>query len=518
VLLTLLPLFLVSAALSVYLSYRYQEMQAIEQLQRSSEAQATIIKESLVHMMVRNRRIDDEFLAGINQAGDVQNLQVWFSLDSLRLAGNLLTPDRLNRLRARELKMNPTITEYIDQGFPNGNALWRVECDIGQHTEHVTDVSVSRRPAFFHSCERLKMVLPFRADARCQQCHDVSEGAVLGAAYMEVPLKKTAEALRATAARSIWIFAAFVMIAIGSSAAIFRNFVTKPVHSLVEATKEIGSGNLNHNLPDGFGKDEIGLLADAFRLMQERLKSALSELVAKERLSAVGQMASQIVHDIRSPLSIALMGVDLFSRNGTSQAEHRELINHIRNSLVQMNRMAQEILEFSRGEMALRIEEHDVTHFLKEIVAEVENSLRKKGITFKVSQRYEGRAKFDAHRLHRSLVNLLMNAEDATPHGGEIRLESFREEGNLVFLVSDTGHGIPQEIQQTIFEPFVTSGKKSGTGLGLAITKEIVTKHGGTITFQSVAGKGTTFMVQLPVIDRDVERQPRSNLEQGITA
>lgn len=508
VLLTLLPLFLISAAVSVYLNYEYQEMHAVEQLQSSSVAQSTIIKESLVHMMLTNRRIDDEYLSSINQAGDVQNLQVWFSLDSLHLVRKLRTPERMRRLRDREIKLTPDNQEYVEQCFSKGKPLWLVQCELGRHTEGMVDVFSSRRPAFFRSCERLKVVLPFHADSRCQQCHNVSEGTVLGAAYMEVPLKKTSEALQANARRSILIFAVFVIMAIGSGAMIFRKFVTKPVHGLVDATKEIGSGNLDHNLPHKFGNDEIGVLANAFREMQERLKTALDELVKKERLSAVGQMASQIVHDFRSPMSTVLMAVDLLSRNGTPNGDHRTMLHHVRNSIVRMNRMAQEILEFSRGEMSLNIDEHDVSHFIEGTVADVEDSLRKKGISFKVSQQVKGRVKIDADRLHRALVNIINNAEDATPQGGEIYFGSTQEEGNLVFRISDSGTGIPQEIQQTLFEPFVTAGKKNGTGLGLAITLEIVKRHGGEITFHSVEEKGTTFIIRLPVIVPVHDEQP----------
>jgi signal transduction histidine kinase len=95
-------------------------------------------------------------------------------------------------------------------------------------------------------------------------------------------------------------------------------------------------------------------------------------------------------------------------------------------------------------------------------------------------------------------VNIINNAQDAMPQGGELHLTVDRDDGTIRFTITDSGNGIPPEIRDRMFEAFVTAGKKKGTGLGLAITKRIVDQHGGTIEVQSEPGKGTTFVVSIP--------------------
>jgi signal transduction histidine kinase len=106
----------------------------------------------------------------------------------------------------------------------------------------------------------------------------------------------------------------------------------------------------------------------------------------------------------------------------------------------------------------------------------------------------------DRDQIIQVLINLVMNSLHAMPDGGTLRLSLDRENGHVRLGVSDTGHGIPEETRSKVFDPFFTTkdfGK--GTGLGLTVVKGIVEEHGGTITVESVVGKGTTFWIRLPV-------------------
>ncbi|MEX1137739.1 MAG: HAMP domain-containing sensor histidine kinase [Bacteroidota bacterium] len=495
-LIVLLPLFLLAAGMSIYLSYRYQEMHALDLLQNSARAQSTIIKESLVHMMVTAERVDDDYLRRIAQTGDVENISVWFFLDSLHLDPDLVSPRRTKRLRSRQLKPSPDQWVFVEKVFGNGEPQWLVQCEIGKHTEGLVHVLSSGRPLFLNSCERLKVILPFAADRRCLECHRVEEGDVLGAAYMEIPLEDTVEALTTSAGQTVLIFGIFSVAALGMGSLLFRRFVSRPINHLISATHSIGEGMLGRVIQSDFSPDEFGELARSFDVMQERLKESQDQLVHKERLSSVGKMASTIVHDLRSPLSSVMLAVENVRKNGA--AANEPILNIVHSSILRINRMAQELLDYSRGELELKREIVSVRDFLNSMNAELGPVLEGKRIRFVISGNFESATYFDRDRLYRALENIINNAADVLPRGGEIRLAVVHDGDSVVFTVSDNGPGIAQEVKDTIFDPFVTFGKAKGTGLGLAITKEIVELHGGSISVESQVGVGTTFTLRLP--------------------
>jgi signal transduction histidine kinase len=105
----------------------------------------------------------------------------------------------------------------------------------------------------------------------------------------------------------------------------------------------------------------------------------------------------------------------------------------------------------------------------------------------------------DESKMRRALYNIASNARDVLTRGGSLTISTHRVNGEIEFLLSDTGPGIPAEIKDTLFEPFVTYGKPAGTGLGLAIARKTVQDHGGTIRVDSVPGKGTDFIITLPL-------------------
>lgn len=496
ILVVLLPLFLVAAGASVYLSYRYHEMQALDLLQSSAKAQSTVIKESLVQMMVTAQRVDDEFLRRITRTGDVENLGIWFFLDSLHLDRELLTPPRLQRLRLREFRPTPDRWLFAEKAFSTSEPQWLVQCEIGKHTEGLVHVLSAGRPLFLNTCDRLKVILPITADRRCQECHAVSAGSVLGAAYMEMPLDRIVSSLRSSARQTIGIFGLFSLIALGLGMLLFRLFVARPVKKLIGATRLIGGGQLDRPIQPGFPSDEFGELASSFDVMRVRLKESQEQLVREERLSSVGRMASTIVHDLRSPLTAVMLAIESVGKNGSD--ENRGMLNAVHSSILRVNRMAQELLDYSRGKLELRKENVNVHDFVNAIKAEFDPIFQRREIRLVVREDFAGTASFDRDRLTRALENIINNALDVVVPGGEVRLTVGHEGGDLIFSVSDNGPGIPEEIQGRIFHAFATFGKAKGTGLGLTITKEIIELHGGSISVDSRRGEGAVFTIRLP--------------------
>ncbi len=499
ILVTLAPVFIIGVLVSIFLDYNFQKQTLLKQTQESVEIQSNIIKSSLVNMMVTDLRVNDAFLHSIQNSAGVNNLSILFHTDSLHLLAQYQNPERTERLQKRELQGFNDNDPLKNRIYSFDKPVLMVQCSEHKHSSYILDNS-SSQPFLLQQCEYLTIVMPFKSEAVCQQCHEVPANKVLGAAYVEVGLEKTAAALKANTLRSIAIFLVFSVFALLIGFFIYTKYIARPVQQLVNATEIIGTGNLEQHIQGKYAHDEFGQLADSFERMRMRLKEIQETLLQKERLSTLGQMASSIIHDFRSPMTTISLSLDVLRRNQNTNPEQRQLLfENISSSLKRLNLMTQELLEYSRGEIRLDLREQSVTEFIQSVVISVSAPLEQKNIKFVIEEHYAGMAMFDKERLTRVLINIINNSEDAMPTGGTLTLETIRENGTVIFQVSDTGSGIPEEVKDKLFEPFVTAGKKKGTGLGLAITKKIVEEHKGKIDFVSSLGVGTTFYIKIPV-------------------
>lgn len=275
--------------------------------------------------------------------------------------------------------------------------------------------------------------------------------------------------------------------------------VTRPVNRLLEETIRLGSGELDRPvLPER--DDEIGTLARGFEQMRVSLRNAREELVRAERLSAVGRAASAIVHDFRQPVSIIQGHVHLLEEDWDDEAQRVEDLATIRRELGRLDGMMREILDFARGGDAVEIRTGNVRELLDEVESAVRPVVASQNVGLEVTSRHDGEWSLDFSRTRRALENLIRNAAAVVPTGGTVRLESERTPDGLRLVVADTGPGIPPDIRDTLFEPFVTHGKKDGTGLGLAIVKSFTERQGGTVRFET-SGQGTRFILEFPEIE-----------------
>jgi signal transduction histidine kinase len=224
----------------------------------------------------------------------------------------------------------------------------------------------------------------------------------------------------------------------------------------------------------------------------------IREVVHKEKLALVGEMAATLMHDLRNPLSGIRLAADLMKMTHHDPESYRccEGID------VQCNRiaaMATDLLEVSRGELKLHLEKTDTTALLDRFQALNADYLDRSAV--KVAIRADpAEIEIDAMRLLRLLQNLVTNAVEATEKkpGALIEIGAWVENGRLFLLVKDNGPGLPDVVVEHMFEPFSTHGKQGGTGLGMAIVKNVVGAHHGFITFKTARGEGTSFLVDLP--------------------
>jgi signal transduction histidine kinase len=245
-------------------------------------------------------------------------------------------------------------------------------------------------------------------------------------------------------------------------------------------------------------KDErlaVLLAAQVGRALEQR--QSQEEIERKARLATIGQMLSGVLHDLRTPLTVVGGYAEMMSGEDDPQMR-QQMSQQILNQLQHISNMQQETLAFVRGEKVVFIRRVFVHVFMREVTEQLQQEFAASKIELKVLTGYTGAARFDESKLKRVIFNLARNAIDAMPEGGRFFFSVDREGDELVFRAKDNGPGIPPEIANRLFESFVTAGKKHGTGLGLAIVKKIAKEHGGTATFKTQIGKGTSFEVRIP--------------------
>jgi signal transduction histidine kinase len=160
--------------------------------------------------------------------------------------------------------------------------------------------------------------------------------------------------------------------------------------------------------------------------------------------------------------------------------------------------MTQEILDYAHGETTLILKPVNVGSFVESVRSFLETNFAKKGIETKIALAFGDALVMDAEKMRRVFYNIASNAYDAMEQGGTFTITNGLKDNYVEFHLRDTGPGIPEQIQDTLFEPFVSWGKEHGTGLGLAIAQKIVEDHGGHIGVVSKAGQGADFIIKLP--------------------
>ncbi len=228
------------------------------------------------------------------------------------------------------------------------------------------------------------------------------------------------------------------------------------------------------------------------------LQETQDELIRAERLSVVGRMAASIIHDLKNPMTTIQGYAALLGRDNLDAETRQRFSKIITRSVDTFVEMTQEILDYTRGGGPLKISEVEIGGFIHDLCVFVERDFQEKGLAIECELAYTGRVQMDETKMRRALYNIASNARDVMEPGGLLTIATQRKDSHVEFRLSDTGPGIPREICDTLFEPFVTHGKPTGTGLGLAIAKKTVEDHGGSILVESEPGQGATFTICLP--------------------
>ena len=230
------------------------------------------------------------------------------------------------------------------------------------------------------------------------------------------------------------------------------------------------------------------------------------EILRMDRLISLGKLASGIAHELRNPLAGIKTTAQALGEEKSGDDSRREYLHRITKEIDRLNDLLKTFFSFAKPQNLTLVRCH-IKDIINEIIPFLIKEIADKGIRFVEAYHPElPRIKVDKTQMHQVFLNLFLNAIQAMPTGGELKIEASPMISNslkgvnqnfIKVVISDTGRGIPTHIVHKIFDPFFTT-KPKGIGLGLSFTYQIIKKHGGTIKVESQWEKGTSFIINLP--------------------
>lgn len=389
----------------------------------------------------------------------------------------------------------------------------------------------------------LGLLNPIENATGCSEaaCHaHAPDRTVLGVLDVELSLEQIDVLMAVAARRSTVVAFVIILLSTLTIAAIVYYGVHVPTKRLRRGTEALAAGNLAVSI-DLEREDELGRLATSFNEMARNLQSADAELrawsseledrvrektaeldamnrqiIQVEKAASLGRMAATVAHELNNPLSGIVTSARVLSRKltdrlveGQDRDNILEALELIRAESMRCGQIVKDLLTYAR---------ESPQEFLPSRLNElVDRALKLAGHHLelgKISVEREltldvGSLLCDPDQIVQALLALIINAVEAMPEGGSLRLGTSGPAGQppFVFLaVSDTGCGIPREIQDRIFDPFFSTKQETkGVGLGLAVVYGIVRRHGGSVSVDSDVGRGTTFTIRLPCLPENAE-------------
>ena len=216
----------------------------------------------------------------------------------------------------------------------------------------------------------------------------------------------------------------------------------------------------------------------------------------KNKIALIGKMSVAVVHDLKNPMSTIQTLVEMANTDQITKEERIRNLNLIHREISRLSDMAYEILDFVKGDLILHPENLILEEFISEVYHFLEIDFEYANVDFILDLKYKGMVLFDPEKVRRVIVNLAKNALEAMydrkrKYTFTVHSEKVNEKLYLSF--EDNGPGLPDSVQERIFQTFATEGKVNGTGIGLYMAKWTMDTHGGEITYKTEKGKGTTF-------------------------
>ncbi|PYP76175.1 MAG: hypothetical protein DMD35_19375 [Gemmatimonadetes bacterium] len=312
--------------------------------------------------------------------------------------------------------------------------------------------------------------------------------------------------LRATTLTLIVVIG--LIAAVGFFLVLWR--ATASLRTLTAAADEVGQGNFEPGLPAA-GDDEVGRLARAFGLMTGRVREMMAQVERGRQMAAVGEFANEIAHEIRNPLTSIKLNLQALERGSRQDQVAAPLVRPLEISLREvqrLDRVVHGVLRLGRDRSVERttVALHQV---VQRAIDVARPQLEQRGIRASATScSGSDQVLADAAQLEAAVLNLLLNAAEATPAGGVVRVSidgcDGAEASHVRVRIEDGGAGVAAELRERIFQPFFTT-KPGGTGLGLALAQRTAEEHGGSLTLAdrsseiTTSERGAVFVLELPL-------------------
>lgn len=294
----------------------------------------------------------------------------------------------------------------------------------------------------------------------------------------------------------IFLIGCFIAALVGS---LMSDVLVRPLRALTRGVRAIAAGDFGQRVGVGGGR-EIAELANGFNGMAEqlgKLQELEMELRRSDRLSALGQAAMVIAHEVRNPLGIIKTSTEVVRNRAKLGDTEAKMLGYVIDEVRRIETLMREFLDFAQPRPLVQ-SRFPLRNVIDRVAAIAEPELARRNIVLRVEDGSGGAEILgDADQLHQACLNLVLNAMDAMPNGGTIFAKLTADAKMVSLAISDEGPGVPQAIRAEIFNPFFTT-KVKGTGLGLAKVQGVAVAHGGTASCEGEEGKGAVFVLSLP--------------------
>jgi signal transduction histidine kinase len=344
----------------------------------------------------------------------------------------------------------------------------------------------------------------------CRTCHDDEK--VIAYLDVDTDLTKAEVKFQTGSLHILFLAAVIILIMLGGLYLIFNQLINKPLNKFLFAFTDVGQGKLDTQL-NIKNEGEIGTLAKNFNLMVKQLRQSKDEidelhfkqLMHADRLTTIGEMTSQLAHEINNHTGIILSRADYIQLEAAvdpNLSKIKDDLDVISNQIEKVSTVTRHILRHSKLN-SVEFKNIDLKKISKNAINTLQPVLKKKDINIITDYTVDSTIIFgDAYQLEQVFVNLINNASDSIIKKGEVKISISKDAEKIKIIVTDNGGGITPELLDQIFHPFFTTKEgDKGTGLGLYIIKNIIEHHKGTIKCESLVGRGTKFIILLEGVD-----------------
>jgi signal transduction histidine kinase len=283
--------------------------------------------------------------------------------------------------------------------------------------------------------------------------------------------------------------------------------ISRPLQRVTVAAVRVREGEYGTEVDIRKSNDEIGLLAESFNEMSrkmaddiEQLRKLNEQLIRTEKLAAMGTLAAGVAHEVNNPLASISSLIQMLQARKTLDAETREKLKLISTQITRITQVTRDMMDFARARPAAK-SLIDVNEILEASLrlASFDKAFHRLNLKKDLSANLP-KIFADADQMQQVFLNILLNARDAMPDGGELFVKTARNNKEIEIEIADTGAGIDAGNLPKIFDPFFSTKETGkGTGLGLAVCYGIITAHGGKIQAGAANGRGTSFKILLPL-------------------